>query len=110
MCEMLVQNWLTSSSNPRGVEAVKKRVWSKLQQAAQPSPLARAWRGFSWFFTQPIRTVAFSLVLLMVVLVIGHILPTHLRYQRWQRTQAYLDIEVAILEQENQLLEYVFEQ
>jgi len=109
MYEMLVQNWLTSSIEPKGIDAAKKRVWAELERRARPTTFERAWKGFTWFFTQPIRTAAFSLALLMIAVMVGHVLPTQLREQRWQRTQALLDIEVSILEEENQLLDYVLE-
>ena len=106
---MLIHNWLASSHEPSGIEAARKRVWSRLELTTRPSIIHRFWTGFAWFFMQPIRTAAFSVALLVIVVMVGHILPTQLREQRWQRTQALLDIEVSILDEENQLLEYVLE-
>lgn len=107
MHEMLVHNWMTSSQTPPGIDQARKRVWSRLESMTQPTRANQIWNSFTWFFVQPIRTLGFSVALLFLVVIVGHVIPSQLQVQKWQQTQAVLDTEVLILEQENELLEYV---
>lgn len=109
MHEMLINNWLTSDYDSQSVHKAKQRVWLKIERLTRPSLASRIWMAFAWLFMQPIRTTAFTLVLLLIAVSVGHILPTRLRAERWQQTEELLDMEMSVLENETQLLEYVLE-
>lgn len=109
MSNMIVTNWLASPLDPTTTSKARRRVWSRMKLTDAPSSMSQFGRALTWFFSHPVRTVAFSMASLVLVLMVGYVMPTQARIKRWQQTQEILTLEVAVLEQEVELLEYVLE-